>query len=71
MKTDIQTTDYCSPIDNIMDEFKTNCVGKDKCELEIDISKVFDTDCKNEIKKRFSGISQYGPTKVFSLAHCN
>ena len=42
MKTDIQTTDFCSPIESIMEDFKANCEGKDKCEIEIDASKVFD-----------------------------
>lgn len=38
MSTDVQTIDYCSPIDKIEEKFNKECVGKDKCYFDIDIS---------------------------------
>ena len=45
MNTDVQTIDYCSPIDKIQEKFNSNCIGKDNCELTLEINEVFDKNC--------------------------
>lgn len=41
--------------DLIIEAFNTACVGKNECEMPIDISTMFDATCKEEIVRRQMG----------------
>lgn len=75
---DVKTVSRCSlgGMSDVQNEwnldqlFETYCSGKSRCTLPIDFTKVFDNECRYQLRLRLKGRSDYGPPRVYALAAC-
>jgi len=80
MDMTVKTIQKCSyganaQLDKLIEDAFKPCIGERECVMELSLQDMWTLDdslkpCAFEIARRQAGNTQYGPAKLFGLAHC-